>query len=106
MEYALLEFSLNELQGDNKPLREHLNNIWRQTGRKPPKLEDSPLPPLAKHVWEYFVDLHNERMSINPKSMITSTHMRDWCWLNEVELELWERLAIKKLDAAWLKQNK
>lgn len=29
--------------------------------------------------------------------------MRDWCWATGNHLELWERRALRKLDALWMK---
>lgn len=93
------------MQEDGKPLRDHLNSLWRQTGVQPQLLEEAPaLPPLVSHLWEWFLDLCNERenngMAI---SRISSRAIRDWCWASGNQTEVWERKALRRLDAAWVR---
>ena len=78
-------------------------SLWRQTGEQPEQLANAPaLPALAAHVWEYFVQLHNERSAgLMGTAKITARDMRDWCWATGNLLALWERRAIQAVDAAW-----
>jgi hypothetical protein len=82
--------------------------LWRQTKVKPQLLEDAPpVPPLAVHLWQAFVDMSNRRGSDGfAAGRLSAQNLRDWCWLNCTELELWERTAIVKLDAAWMEIQK
>lgn len=38
-------------------------------------------------------------------SRITSQNMRDWCWSSGNTLELWERKAIRRIDALWVESQ-
>lgn len=85
-------------------LRTHLNSRWRQSGKKPKLLEDAlEAPPLAFHLWEWFLQLNEERGSngMGP-NRITAQLMKDWCWKTGNVLELWERKAISRIDTKWM----
>ena len=107
MSFAESEFALGKLQEDKATLRDHLKALWRQTGVKPRELAEAPdLPPLAAHLWGWFLDLDSERGTNGmTASRITSGAMRDWCWATGNRPELWERTALRKLDALWLKEQ-
>ena len=66
------------------------------------KLQVPDIPPAARHVWEWFIDLHAERQSsgFGPQPL-NSTQLRDWCELTRRSLALWEVKAIKRLDVLW-----
>lgn len=54
------------------------------------------------HLWERFLKMNQERGSNGMEAnQLTSQFMKDWCWANGETLELWERKAIRKLDAKW-----
>ena len=74
---------------------------WKLSGVKPKELADAPeFPVCGMQVWTYFVDLCRER--VDAKSRITASAVRDWCWVTGIELELWERKAIRALDITWV----
>ena len=104
--FAEAEIRLGKRQEDKATLREHLTSMWRQSGVKPEALNVPPLPPLAAHLWVWFVDLDSERGTNGMgASRITSGAIRDWSWATGNQLELWERTALRKLDALWLKEQ-
>ncbi len=35
---------------------------------------------------------------------ITSGMMRDWCWATGNDPALWERTALRRLDAMWMRE--
>ena len=79
--------------------------MQRQTGKRPQQLEDCPdLPPLAAHIWGWFIGLCNERGNNGMSaSRITAENVKSWMWFNGVtSLELWERRAISALDTCWM----
>lgn len=53
-------FRLAEARGD-VTLREHLEAVERQTGRRPRDLDGPPLPDCVAHVWSWWQDLHVAR---------------------------------------------
>ena len=78
---------------------------YKATGIMPDDLaNEKEIPESALHVWLYFIELHEERTSngFGPNPL-TSTSIKDWCWLNRVKLETWEVKAIKALDKLWMK---
>lgn len=80
-----------------------MNVVWKQKKVKPHQLENAePKPELAAHVWNYFLDLHDERPSNGfGVSRITSSMIKDWSDVYCIQLELWEVKAIRKIDAVW-----
>jgi len=58
---------------------------------------------LAGHLWIWFVDMNNaEREGGMSVSRITATSMIAWQWATGNTLELWERKALRAVDAAWV----
>ena len=100
---------MREPQEDGVPLRDHLESLWRQTGKKPRLLEDAPeLPDTISYLWQYFLDLHSERPNngFSP-GRLTATVIKDWCEVFMVHLEYWEIKAIREVDSLWISmQNK
>lgn len=108
MAFVSGELKLSAKQQDGATLRDHLNSAWRQSGRKPQQLEDCPeLPPLAAHLWGYFVGLCGERGNNGmAESRITAQNVKDWMWFNGVKhLELWEKKALRAADNVWMQQQ-
>lgn len=103
----MLELELEEAQDDGAPLRDHLNSIWRSTGKMPKQLEAVESPPeLAIHVWGYFLELHKERSNNGfGAGKITATMIKDWAEVYCIALELWEIKAIRQIDDAWMKMQ-
>ncbi len=104
LEYAEQYFKLEKRQKDGATLRQHLKMAFQATGVMPEQLAVTvELPRDAEHVWEYFVDLHNERghNGMTP-NRINSTAIKDWCMVTRVILEPWEVSAIKQLDRLWM----
>jgi hypothetical protein len=95
---------LSEIQEDKLTLKDHLTSLWRQSGVCP-ALEAAPnLPIGVRHLWTIFLDMHESRASDGFSiAKIKSGDMKDWCWMNGVELELWERKALCAIDKAWIK---
>lgn len=81
-------------------MRDQLNSVWRQTGKKPKELDELlELPQSCLSVWKWFIDLHNARGSngfgINP---ITYTEIKSYFDLIDLQPEEWEVTLIKLLD--------
>jgi len=81
-------------------------SLWRQTGNQPEALKRAPkLSPLVSHLWAWFVDLNSERGNNGMQAMrITSGMMKDWCWATGNNPALWERTALRRLDALWMRE--
>lgn len=103
MEFAKQEFRLGS--GSNS-IREQLNLVWKNTGRKPKELDDLiSLPDSTMHIWGWFIELNNARSSngfgVNPLS-----YSEIWSYFNlmQVSPDEWEVKLIKALDNIALEQ--
>ncbi|MCC7267879.1 MAG: hypothetical protein IT546_11135 [Caulobacteraceae bacterium] len=69
------------------------------------ELEGAPkLPPLASHLWAIFLDLSATRQSTGfGVGRITRHDIRIWEEDEGRQLDRWERRALLRLDAAYLK---
>lgn len=77
---------------------------YKATGIMPDRLANEiELPRSVAHVWGYFCNLHSERASNGiGLSRITSTAIKDWCFVTRTKLEPWEVKAIKHIDNLWM----
>lgn len=93
---------LSSRQTDGKSLREHLENIWKQTGQKPVELEDTPeLPSQFIYCYEVFRDLSSRRPSGFGASPISYSEIYAYKNLLDIDLAIWEVRVIIILDE-WL----
>lgn len=60
------------------------------------------LPQLATHVWIWFCDMSRDRQY---PERITPEIMRDFEWIMDIEMEAWERKAIRRLDQSYINQE-
>jgi hypothetical protein len=85
------------------PLRAHLQQVAKVTGRTPPELIAPPFPERAAHVWQAFVEIHTGRSySANGPNPLSWPDIKAWDDLMRVGLKEWEIRAIKALDVLWL----
>jgi hypothetical protein len=87
-------------QQDGNTLRDQLNVVWRNTGRKPPELESAAeLPEMFYEVWGWFLKLHSKRtsngFSANPLSY---SEIKAFFALIQYQPQHWELLLIEKFD--------
>jgi len=102
LSFVRIEFELSEPQSDGKPLRSHLESIYRQTGHKPEKLINTDCPESMQYLWEYFLELHNTRGGGMGISSISYTEMQAWCSLLSIHITPTEVEIIKMIDACFL----
>jgi hypothetical protein len=66
------------------------------TGTEDPLLATAPpLPPAAAHVWRWFCEAQS---TCKADERITAQLLQSVAWFLGVEMALWERLAIRRLD--------
>jgi len=81
-------------------VRDHLEQVARQTGKVPAPLENVPeLWPAAEHLWSHFLDLIRGRSTATPLSY---GEIAAWARLIGLHLVEWEVHALRRLDLAWL----
>lgn len=85
-------------------MREHLQAIERQTGVTPQALLDAPqCPQGCEHLWRIFAELHECRAWPYGPQRITYADIDAFQRVTGTALAAWERDAIRKADAAFLK---
>ena len=94
-EYAAAEFVLS----DNN-LRSQLEQVERETGRRPAQLDaGGELPEELAHTFEWFVELSSARTEFRP---LTFNEIESYFRLQKVEPLPVELRAVRVLDKEWL----
>ena len=71
--------------------------VWKQTKRKPKRLNEIPkLPELFAHLWEYYTEL-------NGAEALTFSEIESWSRITKRNIESYEALILKRLDSIYLK---
>ena len=106
IEYAKTEFKFASKSKDGSTLKDQLNSVWRQTGKKPKELDNLPeLPDIFSEVWYWFLKLNNKRTSngfgVNP---IQYSEIKAYFDLIQYHPQEWEIEMIEKFDSIALKE--
>ena len=103
-EWAEHQFKLNRPDKNGITDREHLEQVERQTGRRPEALEPpTDFPQLVSHVWAAFITLNNSRtQGFSGPNPITYEQIKAWKELTETPVSSWEVTAIKRLDTVYM----
>lgn len=103
IEFAEHEFSISKPDKNGISEREHLEQVERQTGRRPKALEGPSFPVLLSHIWSAFITLNSARTAgfsgVNP---ITYEQIKAWKELTDTPLSSWEVEAIKRVDVVYI----
>jgi hypothetical protein len=84
--------------------RKHLEQVERQTGRRPAELDGPPFPSEVFHIWSAFVALTTTRGQGQDRPLpITYLEMKAWSDLTNNHLGPREVEAIKQIDSAYLR---
>ena len=79
-------------------LREHLEQVAKQTGRTPRQLQDLPeLWPAAEHIWEWFVELNFGKVSSLTSTSSKYMEIYFWSNLNNILIKPFEVRALSFL---------
>jgi len=104
LEWAKFNFELDKSDDNGTTLREHLEQLERQTGGslaalEPPKEFPLPLVPI----WSAFVALHSARTAgFSGPNPITYSEILAWKTLTESPLKPWEIEVIKQVDKVYM----
>lgn len=83
--------------------RAALESVEQSTGRRPPELDECPLPWAGAHVVLWFNEIAlGRQFSMAGPLPLSYQEIEAWGRLNGRRLLPWEVRAIKKLDRAWL----
>ena len=102
-EFAEHQFKLNRPDQNGTTEREHLEQVERQTGRRPIALDGPDFPALVSHIWSAFIILSNSRTAgFSGPNPITYEQIKAWKELTETIIAPWEIEAIKRLDRVYM----
>jgi hypothetical protein len=103
-EYLIHQTELNKTDQNGIPaIRDHYEQVERQTGKRPPELIGPEFPRKMSHIWSAFIDLSATRhkvlvdlcLSRIPRLRLTNFYGLE---LDPVDVD-----AIKRLDNAFLR---
>ena len=106
LDFAEAELRLSKRQKDGATLRDHLESGWSRSGGPKPKALDTPeLPTEVGYIWSWFTQLSLERrrdpIEGRPERL-SSTEIRNWCYLERIALQPFELVALRRLDAMFV----
>lgn len=95
---------------DGSTVRQNLESVARQTGRRPDGLDGPALPPAGFQLWEWFMELNTTRQAGMGLSPITYPDIQAFFTMISEQPARWQIDAIRRLDrvvlAAAAKRNK
>jgi hypothetical protein len=85
-------------------VREHLEQVERQIGRKPQELEGPKFPELVSHVWSAFISLSNSRTAgFSGPNPITYEQIKAWKELTNTVVSTRDVAAIMSIDRVYMR---
>lgn len=91
------------MQKDGQPLRAHLEQVEKDTKRRPIELDGPELPNTTAYLWDWYLLLSSGRQptgfGLGP---LTYSEIDAFARLMGVTFKSWEVLAMKMLDATYL----
>jgi len=95
---------LNKPDKNGVTLREHLEQVERQTGKRPMELNGPEFPTLLSHIWSAFIHLSSTRgVGMSGALPITYTEIKDYEHLMGIDFSPRDVESIKRLDAVYLR---
>ena len=80
-----------KIKGSNRTKRQHLEQVYRTTGKRPRDLELAELPESVQYIWQWFLELQTGEA-------ITYLEIDAWARLNSIELMPREARALMALE--------
>jgi len=103
-EFAEHQFGLNKPDQNGITLREHLEQVERQTGKTLEELQGPEFPFPLSNIWSAFIDLSSTRgQGFSGPLHITYNEIKAYMELTGTELRPWEVEVIKGLDRVYMK---
>jgi len=103
-EFAEHEFKLSIPDKDGLSPREHLEQVERQTGKRPKELDGPEFPELLSHIWSAFTILNNSRsVGFSGPNPISYGDIKAWMELTNTPLTAFEVEAVKRLDKVYMR---
>lgn len=85
-------------------MRDHLENVHRQTGKMPAQLiPPVDMPEFLNYLWQWFCSLSGGRgYTENGPMPLSFSEIQAWAHLTKTDLSAWEVSALKQIDQAFL----
>ena len=78
--------------GSTTSLKNHLTQVWKQTGKKPFQLAAQPdFPDDFLYIWKYY-------LAARGPVQLSWSELNSWVSLTQTNLQGWEAELIKKID--------
>jgi len=104
LEYAEHEFKLSKTDKDGVSARDHLEQIERQTGKRPKELDGPQFPTVISYIWSAFCSLSGTRSAgFSGPNPLSYTEIKAWMELTQTYLNPEEVKAVVKLDNMYLR---
>jgi hypothetical protein len=88
---------------DGLSQREHLEQVERQTGKRPKELDGPEFPELLSHIWSAFTILNSTRsVGFSGPNPISFGDIKAWMELTGTPLTAFEVDAVKRLDRVYM----
>uniref|UniRef100_UPI004037FFE9 phage tail assembly chaperone n=1 Tax=Cupriavidus nantongensis TaxID=1796606 RepID=UPI004037FFE9 len=94
---------MDERLPDGSTVRQNLESVARQSGRRPEGLDGPELPPAGFQLWEWFMELNNTRPAGMGMSPITYTDIHAFFTMIGERPARWQLDAIRRLDCVVLR---
>ena len=96
---------MNARQKDGATLRDHLEIVYRQTGKMPAQLEPVEVPQAILYLWGWFCELSNARQygEFGPMP-ISFSEIKAWSDLTHSDPAAWEVATLKEIDRVYLSE--
>lgn len=93
---------MNVRQPDGTTVRQNLEAVARNTGKRPAALDGPALPDAARHVWDWYCDLSAARQSGFSTNPISYHEMAAYFALRRERPAQWELIVLRRLDNLFL----
>lgn len=97
--------ALDKRLKDGSTVRQNLEAVARQTGRRPDGLDGPPLPPAGYQVWEWFLELNSTRADGFGLSPIKYSDIHAFFDLIGERPARWQLAALRRLDRVVLEAS-
>lgn len=94
---------MNVRQPDGTTVRQNLEAVERNTGKRPAALDGPQLPDAGRHIWDWYCDLNAARQSGFAANPISYQEMAAYFSLRRERPAQWELITLRRLDLLFLK---
>jgi hypothetical protein len=80
------------VDGSKSRLKDHLNQVWKTTGKKPNQLSEQPeFPEELRYIYDWYLEVKDVKQ-------LTFTEIKNWSELSRTNIMAWEVDILKNID--------